>query len=95
MWDLADAIVECALSPARETELLTAYFERAPSAVELGRVAIYKALCNLLWALWGYVQMQQKGQQTEFDAYAQHRFKRSQALMSDPMFAQHLKAVGG
>ena len=33
-----------------------AYFGGEPSASERGRIVIYKAMCDLLWTLWGLIQ---------------------------------------
>jgi thiamine kinase-like enzyme len=56
LWDLGDVIVEAKLAPDREAEFIHAYFGGAPSAAEHGRVVIYKAMCDLLWTLWGLIR---------------------------------------
>src|SRR5690606_29717818 len=53
MWDLGDLAVEGGFDEALEEEMLHAYFGRAATAAERGRVTIYKAMCDLLWTLWG------------------------------------------
>ena len=42
--------------PAQDAEMLRAYFDREPSAAETGRMTVYKAMCDLLWTLWGLIQ---------------------------------------
>jgi thiamine kinase-like enzyme len=70
-----------------------AYFGRDPSAAEAGRIVIYKAMCDLLWTLWGLIQHANQNPADDFWAYATNRFQRCRALMADPAFAGHLRAV--
>jgi len=95
LWDLGDLSVEAGFDTARDTELLTAYFGRAPSAAEQGRLVIYKAMCDLLWTLWGLIQLADGNTAEDFQAYAQGRFDRCRSLMQDPGFAGHLSAIAG
>ena len=93
LWDVGDVIVEAKLTPDKETELIQAYFGGAPTAAEHGRVVIYKAMCDLLWTLWGLIQHANKNPADDFWAYATGRFERCKALMSSPEFASHVAAV--
>jgi len=93
LWDLGDVIVEAKLAPDREAEFIYAYFGGAPSAPEQGRVVIYKAMCDLLWTLWGLIQHANNNPADDFWAYATGRFERCNALMATSEFAEHLKAV--
>ena len=93
MWDLGDLSVEAEMSAEQEAELLHAYFGRAPNAAEQGRVVIYKAMCDLLWTLWGLIQHADANPAADFWAYATNRFNRCRALMDGPDFANHLIAV--
>lgn len=92
-WDLGDLAVEAEMDAAQEAELLLGYFGRAPTAAEQGRVVIYKAMCDLLWTLWGLIQLADKSPAMDFRAYAEGRFARCKTLMNDPAFARHLAAV--
>ncbi|TIT91489.1 MAG: LPS biosynthesis choline kinase, partial [Mesorhizobium sp.] len=56
-WDLGDLSVEGKFDAAQDEELMLAYFGRAPKPAERGRVVIYKAMCDLLWTLWGLIQL--------------------------------------
>jgi len=94
MWDLGDLSVEAGLSPAQDMELLTAYFGTPPSPARHGRMVIYKAMCDLLWTLWGLIQHSENNPAEDFWAYATGRFERCKALMGSAEFAAHLKAVG-
>jgi thiamine kinase-like enzyme len=73
--------------------MLHAYFDRAPTPAERGRVVIYKAMCDLLWTLWGLIQHAHDNPADDFWAYANTRFARCRALMADPTFAGHVAAV--
>ncbi len=95
LWDLGDLSVEGAFSADMEAEMLTAYFGRAPSAAEQGRVVIYKAMCDLLWTLWGLIQHAGGNPAEDFWAYSIERFERCKALMQHEEFAQHLEALSG
>ena len=93
MWDLGDLSVEAGLDAGREAEMLRAWFGREPTAAETGRVAIYKAMCDLLWTLWGLIQHADGNEAEDFEAYAATRFARCKALMEAPEFADHVAAV--
>lgn len=94
MWDLGDLSVEGGLSAAQDAEMLHAYFGAHPSAADHGRMVIYKAMCDLLWTLWGLIQLAEGNPADDFRAYADGRFARCKALMARPEFAVHLAAIG-
>jgi len=94
LWDLGDLSVEAGFDSARDAELLSAYFGRPPSAAEQGRLVIYKAMCDLLWTLWGLIQFADGNTAEDFQAYADQRFARCRKLMQHPDFAGHLAAIG-
>jgi len=93
MWDLGDLSVEGEFNAGQDEEMMTAYFDRNATAPEHGRVVIYKAMCDLLWTLWGLIQLANKNPVDDFRAYADGRFARCKKLMADPAFADHVKAV--
>lgn len=93
MWDLGDLSVEAGFTPDQDAEMLRAYFGGPPSAADHGRMVIYKAMCDLLWTLWGLIQLAEGNPAEDFRAYADGRFARCRALMARPGFAQHLAAV--
>jgi thiamine kinase-like enzyme len=95
MWDLGDLSVEAAFGPQQDKEMMQAYFGGPPSAFDLGRMVIYKAMCDLLWTLWGLIQVANGNPAEDFTAYSQNRFRRCRALMQAPAFAGHLDAVRG
>jgi len=93
MWDLGDLSVEGEFDAGQDAEMLRAYFGCAPTPAEHGRVVIYKAMCDLLWTLWGLIQLANGNPADDFRAYADGRFARCKALMADPAFAAHVQAV--
>lgn len=93
MWDLGDLAVEAALGPALEEEMIRAYFGGAPGPAGRGRIVIYKAMCDLLWTLWGLIQVANRNPVDDFWAYSVNRFTRCKALMAEPAFAAHVEAV--
>jgi thiamine kinase-like enzyme len=72
---------------------MRAYFSGEPKAEELGRIVIYKAMCDLLWTLWGLIQHANHNPADDFWAYALQRFARCKSLMATPEFSRHLAHV--
>jgi thiamine kinase-like enzyme len=95
MWDLGDLSVEGGFDAAQEEAMLTAYFGHEAHAHDRGRMVIYKAMCDLLWTLWGLIQLANGNPADDFRAYADNRFARCRALMAGTDFAHHVKAVSG
>jgi thiamine kinase-like enzyme len=93
MWDLGDLSVEAEFDAAQETEMIHAYFGGEPTPAEHGRIVIYKAMCDLLWTLWGLIQLANDNPAADFRAYADGRFARCRALMGTPSFAVSVAAV--
>jgi thiamine kinase-like enzyme len=93
MWDLGDLSVEGGFAADQDEALLSAYFEGEPPPNQRGRMVAYKALCDLLWTLWGVIQHVNGNPADDFWAYAVGRFERCQALMSTPGFDAHVTAI--
>lgn len=93
MWDLGDLSVEGGFGPDQDAELLQAYFGREPDSSERGRMIIYKAMCDLLWTLWGLIQLANDNPADDFRAYADGRFVRCRALMRTAEFSSAVHAV--
>lgn len=93
MWDLGDLSVEAGFDPAQEAEMFKAYFGGPPSPGDHGRMVIYKAMCDLLWTLWGLIQLANDNPAEDFRAYAEERFSRCRRLMETPAFAAHVENV--
>lgn len=93
MWDLGDLSVEGQFNEAQDAEMLVSYFGGAPSPADHGRMVIYKAMCDLLWTLWGLIQNANDNPADDFAAYAVNRFKRCKALIASQEFSRHLNAA--
>ena len=93
VWDVGDFAVEAQLTPENEEVLRDAYFGGAPTPGELGRYVIYKAMCDLLWTLWGLIQHADGNPADDFWAYANRRFDRCKKLMDSPEFPMHVENV--
>lgn len=91
LWDIGDFCVEAELTVLGEADLLAAYFAAAPTPAERGRILVYKAMCDLFWALWGLIQHANNNPVDDFRAYGLNRLARCGALMASAGFAQ---AVG-
>ena len=93
MWDLGDASVEAGFNEEQDQIFLQAYFGHEPPAFEVGRTVMYKALCDLLWTLWGVVQVANENPADDFWAYSVNRLERCRTLMGTADFPRHLEAV--
>ena len=93
MWDLGDLSVEAGFDAGQEEALLQGYFGGDAGATDRGRMVIYKAMCDLLWTLWGLIQHANRNPADDFWAYSLNRFERCKALMAEPQFARHLAVV--
>jgi thiamine kinase-like enzyme len=87
MWDLGDFSVEGHFTTEQDEVLMRAYFEGAPPPADAARMVIYKALCDMLWSLWGIVQHINDNPVEDFWTYAVERFERCRTLMATPAYA--------
>jgi len=93
LWDLGDLSVEGGFSAAQDEEMIRAYFSGEPGPAERGRIVVYKAMCDLLWTLWGLIQHAHHNPVDDFWAYSLKRFERCKSLMVTPEFARHAASV--
>jgi thiamine kinase-like enzyme len=93
LWDLGDLSVEGRFDAAQDEAMMRAYFGGEARPAERGRIVIHKAMCDLLWTLWGLIQLANNNPADDFRAYADGRFARCKALMETPDFSRHLAAV--
>ena len=93
MWDLGDLSVEAGFGPDQDAALLEAYFDGRISAGDRGRMVLYKAMCDLLWTLWGIIQHVNRNPADDFWAYAVGRFERCKRLMGTPDFGRYIQAT--
>jgi thiamine kinase-like enzyme len=90
MWDLGDLSVEGSFDERQDEEMMQGYFGREPAPAERARVVIYKAMCDLLWTLWGLIQLANANPADDFRRYADGRFERCRTLMEKPGFDGHV-----
>lgn len=93
LWDLGDLSVEGGFDVVQDEEMMRAYFGGKAKPAERGRIVIYKAMCDLLWTLWGLIQLANNNPVDDFRAYADGRFARCKALMETKEFSLHLAAI--
>ncbi|MFN3970107.1 MAG: phosphotransferase family protein [Gemmobacter sp.] len=93
MWDLGDLSVEAGMDESQEEAMLTAYFGAEAQAADRGRMMAAKAMCDLLWTLWGLIQLSDGNPAEDFRTYAERRFARCRTLMGQADFARHLAAI--
>jgi thiamine kinase-like enzyme len=93
MWDLGDISVEGDFTAEQDHEFMSAYFGQAPNSFDVGRMVMYKAMCDLLWTLWGVVQHANENPVDDFWAYAVGRLDRCRLLMASDDFPRQLEAV--
>ena len=93
LWDLGDVSVEAGFDADQDRAMMEAYCGGEPSAALTGRMVIYKAMCDLLWTLWGLIQFANKNPVDDFWAYATGRFERCKILMGAADFSRHLDAI--
>jgi thiamine kinase-like enzyme len=90
MWDLADLSVEAGFGPEEDRTMMEAYHDGTASPAIYSRLEIYKAMSDLHWALWGFVQHAKGNPAQDFWSYGLERLGRSKARMSSADFSRHL-----
>jgi len=93
MWDLGDLSVEAGFGPEQDRVMMEAYYGVASPLVLYSRLALYKAMSDLLWALWGLIQHANDNPRCDFLTYALGRLRRCKTLMSNTDFGRHLDTV--
>lgn len=93
MWDLGDLSVEAEFDHEQDRIFMNTYFDGEPPAFDLGRMVLYKAMCDLLWTPWGVVQHANENPAEDFWAYAVNRLDRCRRLMATEEFSCHVEAV--
>ena len=93
MWDLADLSVEAGFGPEQDRIMVEAYCGDAAPQTLYSRLEIYKAMSDLHWSLWGFVQHAKDNPAEDFWSYALGRLERCKARMSSTDFRRHVGAV--
>jgi len=93
MWDLGDLSVEAGFDDEQDEHLINEYFRGDARDFDRGRMVMYKAMCDMLWTLWGVIQHVNENTADDFWAYATNRGQRCANLMETKEFEKHLQAV--
>ena len=93
MWDLADLSVEAGFGPGQDRAMMETYKGGAVSPALYSRLEIYKAMSDLHWAVWGFVQHAKGNPAEDFRAYGLERLARSNTRMSGADFGRHVGVV--
>jgi thiamine kinase-like enzyme len=93
-WDLGDLSVEGGFDQDQDIALMQAYCQGEPQPWQYARMIIYKAMCDLLWTLWGLIQHADNNPAEDFWAYATSRFERCRTLMNSNEFERQQQRLG-
>jgi thiamine kinase-like enzyme len=93
MWDLADLSVEAGFGPGQDRAMMEAYHGTGLSPALYSRLELYKAMCDLHWSVWGFVQHATGNPAEDFRRYGLERLRRSKTRMSGADFGRHLSVV--
>jgi thiamine kinase-like enzyme len=94
MWDLGDLSVEAGFGPEQDRTMMEAYYGGYVPPTFYARLALYKTMSDLLWAVWGFVQHANGNVAEDFRAYALERLEHCVARMNDVDFARNLVIAG-
>jgi thiamine kinase-like enzyme len=93
LWDLADLSVEAEFGPEQDHLMMEAYHGGGVSRTLYSRLELYKAMSDLHWTLWGFVQHANGNPAEDFWSYALERLERCKARMGSAGFGRHLSTV--
>jgi thiamine kinase-like enzyme len=93
VWDLADLSVEAGFDAEQDRAMMETYHGTKPSPALYSRLEIYKAMSDLHWSVWGFVQHARGNPAEDFWSYGLERLGRSEARMGGADFGWHLGVV--
>jgi thiamine kinase-like enzyme len=93
MWDLADLSVEAGFGPEQDRAMMEAYHGARLSQALCSRLELYKAMSDLHWSVWGFVQHAKGNPAEDFWSYGLERLRCSKTRMSGADFSRHLSVV--
>ena len=87
MWDLADLSVEAGFGPEQDRTMMEVYYGARLSPALYSRLEVYKAMSDLHWSVWGFVQHAKGNPAEDFWSYGLERLGRSKARdeKADPL----------
>jgi thiamine kinase-like enzyme len=93
IWDLADLSVEAGFGPGQDRAMMEAYHGIGLSQALCSRLELYKAMSDLHWSVWGFVQHAKGNPAEDFWSYGLERLGRSKTRMGEADFGRHLGLV--
>ena len=93
MWDLADLSVEAGFGREQDRAMMEAYHGAGLSQALCSRLELYKAMSDLHWSVWGFVQHAKSNPAEDFWSYGLERLGRSKTRMGGADFGRHLSVV--
>jgi thiamine kinase-like enzyme len=93
MWDLADLSVEAGFKPEQDRAMMEVYYGTGLSPALCSRLEVYKAMSDLHWSVWSFVQHAKDNPAEDFWSYGLERLGRSKTRMSGADFGWHLSVV--
>lgn len=91
-YDLGIWFGEMFFAKPVEQELIEAYFGTFREDI-YARVIIHKALADIKWALWSFVQQRVSTLDFDFFKYGAWKLLRGRAIMRDPRWVEYLSSV--
>jgi thiamine kinase-like enzyme len=92
-WDLADLSVEAGFDAEQDRAMVEAYHGGPAPPALYSRLEVYKAMSDLHWSAWGFVQHAKGNPAEDFWGYGLERLGRSEARMGNADFGWHLGVV--
>jgi thiamine kinase-like enzyme len=92
-WDLANLSVEAAFGPEQDRAMMEAYHGIGLSPALYSRLELYKAISDLHWSAWGFVQHAEGNRAEDFWRYGLERLGCSKTRMGSADFGRHLSVV--
>lgn len=91
-YDLGIWFGEMFFTPQQELELIEAYFGEVRQS-DVSRIIVHKALADVKWSLWSFVQQQVSQLDFDYFKYGQWKLMRMRSIMQDPSWAFHLGRI--
>lgn len=92
-WDLADLSIEAGFGPEQDRIMMDAYCGGTAPPALYSRLEVQKAMSDLHWSLWAFVQHAEDNQAEDFRSYGLGRLGRCATRMSRPDFGRNVWAV--
>jgi thiamine kinase-like enzyme len=89
-YDLGIWFGEMFFTAEQEAEMIEEYFGSVTSQL-VARINIHKALADVKWAAWSLVQLKVSHLDFDFYKYGMWKLMRFRTIVSDPMWATHLR----